>query len=80
MYVNTEDKNCKCYRDVSHGKTSYEAKKSQCHGYKYIGNNNMMVHVHGTEGGKKEVFVMIVTLYILVVMLNVNVPHKSQYN
>ena len=50
------------FRDVSHGKISSEAKKPQCHGYMYVGNNNMMVH--GIEGGKKEAFVMIVTVII----------------
>ena len=42
-------------RDVPHGKTlsNSEAKKPQCHGYMYVGNNNMMVH--DTEGGKRGI-------------------------
>ena len=41
----------------------------------YVGSNNNII-VDDTEG----VFVLIVTLYIFVVTLNVNVPHKSQDN
>ena len=41
----------------------------------YVGSNNNII-VDDTEG----VFVLIVTLYIFVVTLNVNVPHKSRDN
>ena len=62
-------------RDVSHGKTSSEAKKPQCHGSMYIGNNNMMVN--DIEGEKRGIRY---DCDIILYTLHVNVPHKSQYN
>ena len=44
----------------------------------YIGNINMMVHVHGIEGGKKRGIRY--DCDIILHTLHVNVPHKSQYN